>query len=137
MKKIKVYFLVNSLKNTDWKCDPTIETFTDFADANCHFADLLKEVYLNWAEEYGEENIVHVSEEGIEGNGVVNYETNADSDTKSIPYFEIYDIRDSVRKYQKIYLCETTIEVPDMDVKKKSKKKTNSSRTKQEVDAKK
>lgn len=137
MKKAKVYLFVNCQCNGDWKSDPIIETYGFFDEADDAFALALRELYNTWVGEYGEENIAPAKEGYDFDKYVVNYIYN-DEEDGSLPSFEIYDVRNSVQKYQKIYIEEREISVPEpekaisKDSKKENAKKPAKAKSKEE-----
>lgn len=112
MKKTKVYLFVNYQCNGDWNSDPVIELFESFDDADSAFAIALRDLYTEWTDEYGEENIAPAKDGYDFDKYVVNFISN-DEEDGSLPSFEIYDVRNSVQKYQKLYIEEREISIPE------------------------
>lgn len=128
MQKNKIYLFVNYQCNGDWKSDPIIETFGFYDEADDAFASGLRELYSTWCGEYGEENIAQAKEGSNFDKYVVNYIAR-EAEDGTMPSFEIYDTRNSVQKYQKIYIEEREVSIPEPEktvsketTKEKSKK---------------
>lgn len=129
MKNNKVYLLINSQKNSDWKCDPTIEVFANYEDAVSAYSTALRDLYSSWVEKYGDDNIGYAGADGFD-KFVANYITNKEEDD-TLPYFEIYDTRECVLNYQKLYIEEkeiTEVKVPKDPSTGKTIKKTTTSK---------